>query len=281
MMKDGLVAHGSVTARDGRDRLEGAAVTLYTATGARHATTDAEGSFELKDLAEGRVRMVATAEGHARAESVIFVEGDRRHTVELPAIDLSRAGEASGIVVDANGDPVSGARVAWNAVPTFLPVGRLPPSVAQTDKDGRFVLGGLPEGQVKLAAYSPDLGRGEIEGVQIREGRTTDRVKIEIPEQDYRASKPRGAGSVAVTLAERDGEVVVLDVPVGSEAEYAGLEPEDRLASIGGAPVRSIEEARAKFSGPLSQDVVVEVARKGPSGDDRVRIRIRREVVRR
>lgn len=280
VLTDGIVAHGSVTARDGRDRIEGASVTLYTATGARHATTDREGGFEVKDLAQGRVRMVATAEGHARTEAVIFVEGDGRRTVELDPIDLSRAGEATGVVVDSNGDPVAGARVAMDAVPTYLPVGRLPPHIVQTDKDGRFSLGSLPEGKITLAAYSPELGRGEA-SVEIRAERTTDRVKIEIPEQDYRATKHRGAGSVAVTLSERDGAVVVIDVPMGSEAEYAGLEPEDKLVAIGGSPVRSIEEARTRMSGPLSQDVVVEVSRREKTGEGRIRFRIRREVVRR
>ncbi len=281
VMTDGLVAHGSVTAREGRDRLEGASVTLYTATGARHVTTDHEGAFEVKDLAKGRIRIVATAAGYARDETVILFDGDGRRPIDLASVDLSPAGEAEGLVVDANGEPVPGARVAMNTVPTYLPVGRLPPHIAQTDKDGRFVLGGLPEGKLTLVAYSPELGRGEMRGVEIRAERRTDRVKIEIPEQDYRATKTRGAGSVAVTLSEHDDAVVVVDVPMGSEAEYAGLEPDDRLVSIGGAPVRTIEETRSRFSGPLSQDVVLEVARRGLLGDERVRFRVRREVVRR
>ena len=281
VMTDGLVASGSVTAREGRDRLESASVTLYTATGARHATTDHEGAFEVKDLAKGRIRIVTTATGYARDESVILFDGDGRRPIALAPIDLSPAGEVAGIVVDGSGEPVPGARVALNAVPTFLPVGPLPANIARTDKDGRFVLSGLPEGKLTLVAYSPELGRGETQGVEIRADRRTDRVKIEIPEQDYRPTKTRGAGSVAATLAERDGAVVVVDVPMGSEAEYAGLEPDDRIASIGGASVQSIEEVRARFSGPLSQDVVLEVARRGLSGEDRIRFRVRREIVRR
>jgi hypothetical protein len=281
VMTDGLVVRGTVTARDGRDKLEGADVSLYTATGARHATTDRDGSFELRDMAEGRVRIVATAEGHARAEAVVFVEGDKRHAVELPPVDLSRAGEVIGLVVDANGEGVAGARVAMDAVPTWLPVGRLPPTIAQTDKEGRFKLGGLPEGKVTLVAYSPELGRGLVEGIEVREGRTTDRVKIEIPDQDYSVPKRRGAGSVAVTLADREGAIVVVDVPAGGEAEAAGIEPEDRLVAIGGIPLRSIEDARQRLSGPLSQDLVVEVVRRGKVGDDHERLRVRREVTRR
>ena len=280
-MKNGLVARGSVTARAGRDRLEGADVTLYTETGARHARTDAEGSFEVKDLAEGRIRAVARADAHAEASLVFYLEGDGRRPIDVPTIDLSPAGEAEGTVTDGNDDAVAGARVAMNASPTYLPVGRLPRSIAVTDKEGRFTLGGLPEGKVVLEAYSPDLGRGTSNEIEIRGDRTTDRVKIEIPDQGYSARKPKGAGSVAVTLADRDGRVVVIDVPEGSEAEYAGVEPEDIILSVRGTPVRSIEEARDRLSGPLSEDVVVELSRQGKAEAATVRLRLRRETVRR
>jgi hypothetical protein len=278
----GRTLRGTITARDGRDRLEGAEVTLYTDTGARHAKSDARGEFEVSDMAPGRVRLLARAKGHAVTERVILFEGDPRRPVTIEPLDLPLAGRVTGVVVDASDQPVRGARVGYGGVPTYLPVGPLPRGLAQTDGDGRFQLDDVPEGEVTIEAYSAALGRGRAERVVVRAGRTTDRVAVIIPEQDYDPRKPRGAGSVAVTLAERSGGVFVVDVPEGGEAEHAGLEPDDRVLAIFGTSVSTIEAARDALGGPTSEDVVLTVERSDPKGSARSRrLRIRREVVRR
>jgi hypothetical protein len=274
--------HGHVTARDGRDKVEGAELTLYTDAGARHATSDAYGDFEVTDLAEGRIRIVARHEAYAQAEKVIWFAGDERRPIEIDPIDLVPAGTVEGTVVGADEEPVAGARVGNGGVPTYLPVGKLPFGIVQTDASGRFVIGGLPEGKVSLEAYSPELGRGRVDDVEVRADRTTDRVVIQIPEQDYDPKKLRGAGSIAMTLAEKGGAVLVLDVPEGGEAEVAGIEPNDVLVGVAGAAVGSIEDARGKLSGPLSEDVVVDLSRDLPNGaTTKLRLRVRREIVRR
>ena len=104
---------------------------------------------------------------------------------------------------------------------------------------------------------------------------------IQIPDQDYQPRDPHGAGNVAVTLADRDGAVVIVAVPPGSEAEYAGLEPDDVLAGVGGNPVTSAEQARDRLGGPITHDVILDVDRSNGSGTDRIRLRVRREAVRR
>jgi hypothetical protein len=293
VLAEALRAHGTVTARDGRDRVADAEVTLHTATGPRHARTDAEGAYEIGDLAPGRVRIVVMHAGHARAEAVRHVAGDADHPADLGAIDLDEAGEVEGEVVDASDEPVAGARVGRDAVPTFLPLGPLPPGIVQTDKKGRFLLDGLPEGEVRLEAYAAELGRGAVDGVGVRAGRTTSRVKIVLEGGGSVAPEPKGAGSVAVTLGERgDGgakTVVVVMVPPASEAELAGIEPGDELVAVTGRPVRSIEHARERLSGPLSEDVVLELARDDDVNGDAPAstgrrswlTRVRRERVRR
>jgi protocatechuate 3,4-dioxygenase beta subunit len=282
VMQRSRTLKGSVTARDGRDRIEGADVSLYTDQGARHVTTEEYGDFVVEDLAEGRIRIVVRHEGHAPAEKVLWFSGDERRPIEIEPIDLVPAGSVDGTVVGPDESPVAGARVGHGGVPTYLPVGMLPAGLVQTDANGRFTLGGLPEGKVRLEAYSPELGRGSVDDVEIRADRTTDRVVIQIPEQDYDPKKLRGAGSIALTLAEKSGAVLVLDVPEGGEAEVAGVEPGDALVSVGGVAVGSIERAREALSGPLAQDVVVELSRELPKGGtSRLRLRLRREVVRR
>lgn len=282
VMPDARSLRGTVTGRDGREKLEGADVTLYTKAGALHARTDAAGEFEVPDLDDGRIRIVARHDGYAQAERVLAFTGDPRRPTEIEAIDLAPAGSAEGLVLDDRDEPVVGARVGLGSVPTYLPVGRLPSRLARTDADGRFSLAGLPEGDVTLEAYSPELGRGRAEGISIRADRVTDRVVIRIPDQGYDPKQLRAAGSVALTLAERNGSVVVLDVPEGGEAEHAGIEPEDVIVSAAGRSIATLEQARDLLSGPLGEDVVVELARSAPQGaPERIRLRVRRESVRR
>jgi hypothetical protein len=50
---------------------------------------------------------------------------------------------------------------------------------------------------------------------------------------------------------------------------------------VNGVEVRSIEEARRRLTGPLSEDVVVLLARDGDRGEARWLTRVRRERVRR
>lgn len=283
---EGLKARGTITGRDGRDRIEGAEITLFTASGARHARTDAEGTFEVDDLAPGRIRVAVTAPEHAPAEVVVQAHGDRDHPADLGTIDLAEAGEVEGEVVDADDQPVAGARVGRGGVPTYLPLGPLPRGIVATDRDGRFTLGGLPEGKVKLEAYFADLGRAVIEDVPVRAGRTTTRVKITLGAGTPASREPKGAGSVAVTLGERGSgntaTVLVVMVPPGSEAELAGIEPGDELLAINGRAVRSIEATRKRLTGPLAEDVVLSMRREeGEGAPSSWLVRVRRERVRR
>jgi protocatechuate 3,4-dioxygenase beta subunit len=283
VMGEGIEGRGQVTAREGRDRLANVDLTLFLPSGARHTRTDAEGSFVVKDLAPGRVRITANHPEYAPGEVIVEVKGDRDHPADLGAIDLAEAGEVEGEVLDSDERPVAGARVARDAVPTYLPVGPLPRGIVATDRKGRFVLKGLPEGKVSLEAYFADLGRGRADDVVVRAGRTTDRVKIILGGGPPASKDPKGAGSVAVTLGDRGAgnarAVIVVLVPAGSEAENAGIEPGDEIVAIDGTEVHSIEAARKKLTGPLSEDVIVSLHREGD--DQTTLVRVRRERVRR
>lgn len=276
-----LTLTGFVTGRGGRIKVEEADVTAYTLAGARHAKTDEDGGFSLEDLGPGRIRLVTRHDGYADDERVIDFEGDARRPIAIDTIDLVEAGSVEGVVVDEDEQPIAGARVGRDAVPTWLPIGKLPRGLVVTDADGRFTLGGLPEGTVRLEAYSPELGRGRVDDVEVKADRVTRRVTVVIPQQSYDPKKIRAAGSLAITLVERNGGVVVLDVPEGGEAEAAGIEPLDALLAIDARPVRTLEEARDRLSGPLSRDVVVDLRRAGLRGELSLKLRVRRETVRR
>ena len=158
-MSQGIVGRGVVTVREGRERLAGADVTIHTATGARRVRTNDEGAFFVRDLAPGRVRLTAHHLAYASGSAVAQVAGDADHDADSGTIDSADAGIAEGSVVDSEGNPVAGARVAQDVAPAYLPVGPLPADVVRTGRDGHFRLTRLPEGQVTLEAYSAELGR--------------------------------------------------------------------------------------------------------------------------
>jgi len=285
-MGEGIVVTGSVTGDEGRERLADAVVTIHTGFGVVRVRTDGDGQFEAADLPPGPVLLTAHHEAYAPGELSADVPDDASRPAELGVIDLPAAGMVSGVVVDPDEEPVAGARVALGTVPSYLPLGPLPPGVVVTDRDGRFLLGGLPQGAATLEAFLPDLGRGWVEDVQVQAGRTTEDLMIALSGEAIRSRVPPGGGSLAVTLGERweggNAAILVYMVPPGGEAEIAGLMAGDRLLEVNGVAVRSLEEARRRLSGPLSEDVVLKAARAAEEGPPQTwRVRIRRERVRR
>jgi hypothetical protein len=281
-----LLAAESVTGEvwaNRREPIEGAEVTLQTDVGTRHARTNKEGLYTVTDVPHGPARLRVRAKGRApHARDIVVEERGGRRPTEIAKLELPEEGVVEGRVVDAKGAPVPGARVAKDAVPTYLPATGLPAGMAVADSKGRFRLGELGEGSTTLEAYAPDIGRARITGVRVLAGRTTDGVKILLARDHAAAAEPLTTGGVAVTLGETAAgldaaEVVVVAVSEGSEAERAGLAPNDVVVEVSGVRVTSITEARARLSGPVHDDVVVKVMRGGRA----VTLRVPREQVRR
>ena len=278
-------ARGEVRSARG-DAIDGAELVLYTTAGARHARADASGLFAFGDLPPGAARLRVRAAGFVSVTNdvTIATSGGRRPTA-LPRVELAPGGSVEGQVLDARGDPVAGARVALDRVPTYLTVGGSPAGVAVADARGTFRLGDLPEGAVTLEAYAPDVGRARSEGVRVVAGRTARDVRITLRSDrtDRTDDRSRGvddaAGGVAVTLGEtaEPREVVLVSVVEASEAERAGLAPGDVLVAVDGKDVHTLAEARARLSGPLGVDVLVKVRR----GERTDALRVAREPIRR
>jgi hypothetical protein len=273
---------GEVTTRR-RDPLAGADVTLQTESGIRHARTNKDGVFSIGDLSTGPARLRVRMPGRAPEERAIVIEdrGGRRPT-EVPRMELLEEGVVEGVVVDGRGDPIPGARVAKDGVPTYLPVGATLTGMAVTDGKGRFRLGELGEGTITLEAYAADVGRARRTDVRVSAGRTTTDVKLVITREEAGPKEPLATGGVAITLGEMAAgldaaEVVVVAVSEGSEAERGGLVTGDVITEVGGVKVASITDARTRLSGPVHDDVLVKVRR----GERIVVLRIAREAVRR
>ncbi|MCC6645774.1 MAG: carboxypeptidase regulatory-like domain-containing protein [Polyangiaceae bacterium] len=278
-LRRGVGATGEVRTRGGREPLDGVEIVAVGATGTRRARTDAAGRYELRDLSPGKLRVTLTKRGFGRAEQVLLVPTGGETKLELPRIVIEEAGSIEGEVVDARGDPVAGARVALDAAPAYLPIGPLPAGVAVTNARGQFVLSDVADGPVTLEAYSADHGRGR-ERAHARRGEIVRDVRIRLTEA-VAGAETATAGGVAVTLGERrddDGPVfVVRHVARGSEAERAGVEEDDVVLSVDGHAPASLEDLRARLSGPLGLDVTVIVSREGVEH----RLRVARERVRR
>jgi hypothetical protein len=273
----GVIVTGRVTAVRGRQYLSGASVTILSEGRRVAALTDGEGGFTLREVAPGSARVQVSHPKYATRELDVVIAGTGRddRPFELEPIDLPDPASVEGEVVDASGKPVAGARVSSGIVPAYLPAGALPEGMAVTDRKGRFVLLGVTPGKLDLEAYAPEIGRGRVRGVEVGSGRPASGIKIRLTEPAD--ADPMAAASLAVTLGERGGEVVLVHVSSSSEAERAGLRPGDRLTLVDGYEVRSMREARERLSGPAGSDVIVELERDG----ERLKLRIAREPVRR
>jgi len=152
--------------------------------------------------------------------------------------------------------------------------------VAITNAKGKFTLTDVPEGDVVLEAYASERGRGRERAVRVRRGETTRDVRIRLDEEAAAKEGP-AAGGVAITLGESGARtkrtITILHVAPGSEAERAGLMPDDVIRSIDRHAPESLEDARKRLSGPLGDDVILELVRDGEG----VTVRLSRERVRR
>lgn len=278
----GVLVTGRVTAVRGRRYVANAVVTLEAGVHRRSTTTSEEGEFRFPGVPAGSVRFRVSHPDYAEAVGTVAVTSTGRvdRPFELPAIDLEEPGIVEGTVLDANGEPVSGARVGPGVVPVYLPQGSLPPGLAVSDASGAFVLRGLRSGSLELSAYASGVGRGAVGGVAVEAGRTTSGVVIRLTEL-VEAEETFAAGGLAVTLGERRSggalEIVIVQVAASSEAERSGLRAGDVITAIDGRRPSSLADARAAFAGPLGSDVVIELRRDGAP----MRLRVPREPVRR
>jgi protocatechuate 3,4-dioxygenase beta subunit len=279
VLEPGVMVTGRVTTVRGRHGVQGASVTVVFAGERRQATTDRDGIYRIPGIPPGPVQVVVTHSEFAAREIEAKVErtGREDRPLELPSVDLEAGGNVEGEVVDEQGRPVPGARVAVGVAPAYLPLGVAPSGMAMTDAGGRFRLNNLNPGNVDLSAVAGAVGRGSSRGVRIDSGRTTSRVRIQLGRSPD-LEESTASGNLALTLSERaPGEVVVMQVPESSEPERAGIKVGDRVLTVDGERGDSLRRVRGLLSGPAGSDVVIEIERHGK----RQSFRVTREAVRR
>ena len=116
------------------------------------AKVDEKGAFHLTDIPKGHHDVHVHADGYVSRDAGTYQSGERSSEEKL--IYLTRPVAVTGTVIDANGNPVAGARVCAHTLAGFdgdIYAMAEPPQSVVTDKNGRFELTGLPEGYVYLA----------------------------------------------------------------------------------------------------------------------------------
>ncbi len=137
-------------------------------------TTGPDGVFEIKTLAPDReYTITATADGYGRQNISVNTSGlkENRHDagqLKLPLANLS----VTGIVVDANDQPIAGANVRAS-----YDGGEPYSNEAQTDTDGKFIIKGLSPGMIRLMADSGRLTRA-FGSARVESGTTDVRIVV-------------------------------------------------------------------------------------------------------
>jgi len=273
----GVLVQGKVTAIRGRQAVSGASVTVLS-QGQRHGTrSDDFGVYEIRDLSPGEATLIISHPEYATHQEKLQITATTRadRPFEIEPIDLVSGGSVQGLVVDEQGNPISGARVAAGAMPAFLPAGELPAGMVKSNAQGEFELLNLEPGNVTIEAQAVGKGRGRA-SVAVSEGQVARDVRIVMqPAADTETGQ---TGGVAVTLSEPvAGQVVIQQVAAHSEAERAGLQVGDRLLAVEGGQVTSMSDARSRLSGNAGSDVLIELQR----AESIFKLRVNRESLRR
>jgi Carboxypeptidase regulatory-like domain/PDZ domain len=254
---------GEVTSARGA-AVASAEVTLETESGIRRVFSSADGSFAIDSVEAGSYTLNARAPGFSlKRQKITIVDRNARSVTRLPRIELETEAIVEGTVVDERGSPIAGARVGASAVSSYVLTGAPLRGEAVADARGQFRLGELAAGSVTLHVYAPDLGRGISAPIEVASGQTKSGIRITLTKAADKFTDLGPAPTVAITLGETSEprEVVIVSVTAGSGAERAGLRAGDVVLAIEGVKVTRIDEARKHLTGPLSDDVLIEVRR--------------------
>ncbi len=183
--------------------------------------TDAGGRFAFERIPSGDIQVRALRQStYELVDAKAFVEAEQAR--ELTLLFPGSGGAVRGLVRDALGQPVAGAKVAGG------------PTLTETDDQGEFEIKGLPLGRFTLMAQGPDypalgklevdsLGPGEVQELVLTlepVGSITGTLYqadgiTPIPNQKVQLWKEPDVGVLAETHSLSDGQFRFENYPVG------------------------------------------------------------------
>jgi hypothetical protein len=270
-LKRGVQVRGRVTSVRGRVPVASARVTVVSEGRRRMATTDPEGYWKMGDVPEGPAHLIIEGPNLPSVEIDKRIERQARldRAFDLGEIDLPESGRVSGVVVNARGEPLPGARVSTQPFAGYAPLAEKSVGVAVTDGQGRFSLPFVAIGKIQVFAMSPGVGQGRSSVVEVNRDSERDGVRIVLSESIEDDAPVTSISGVAVSLTAGNHSFVITQVAVGSEAERAGLRAKDEIVMIDGITPADVGDARRRLSGPENSDVLIEVKR--PHGMYKIR----------
>ena len=245
---------------DTGDPVSGCRTEVLGADGPRRQSACVDGVATFASLPAGEGVLRVDAPNRAELERLVTIEPgaavgdpDAGLRVELPlALTLT------GQVLDVEGEPVPGARVALEPLPR-LTVPRSSASWVVSAVEGRFELEGVAvDDRSVLYVDHPTAGRAELE---VGPFYPADEPEVELWLEPGGRRTGRYWG-VALELGVEAGRVVIRRVARSSAAEATGLRPGDRLVSVDGVAVSSVSGAARRLRG--SRDTaLMAVVRRG------------------
>jgi len=165
-------------------------------------TTNEDGAFFFAEIPAGDLR-IYTFEQSRLLEGEAWITLEANSEAQVNVLLSGGLGTVSGIVLDADGNPVAGATVGGGM------------SLAITDENGRFIMTDVPVGGRKIVAVSQGIGSDGFVVVNLMaEG---DEVGATIVLD--------GVGSVTGTIYDTDGTTPVpnLDIYLWYEGAFRGI----------------------------------------------------------
>ena len=174
-LESGLVVRGFV-----RDRSGSGVAGAFLFAGGRgqerpaEATSEDDGAFVLAGLPPGTVDVMVRAPGYASARQPATAGA------EDVVIVLDAGGMITGAVVDARGQPVNGAFVRAEPESDATATMWSPPGGVADQGGGRFTLRDARPGRYVLVATAAGHAAGNVSGVRVTAGATTDAGNIRL-----------------------------------------------------------------------------------------------------
>lgn len=207
----------------------------------RSATTGADGTFLIGDLAAGAFELRAKREGSAPIVKT-GVRVGAKETIDVGDLALVAGATIDGRVVDGSDAPIEGATVTLDRDVSFLEYR------ATTGKDGRFRFADLPAGKHAIVASPPNRS-SDFTGFAFGGSETT--TKVELKEGETQAVTIRLAAPAPPQKVRIDVTVKVDGKPLAGLAVTARFTEAWNWAQLGPTDAGGRASGDVERAGPF------------------------------